>query len=132
MSVFCSASTLLKDSYSTVYLSSSAFFSLSKLFNSIIFLFRFYVSLSHLLRYPKARSFSFSICTAKSSRHSVRDDIVSSIVITFVMNYMERPLRWSDSLNFSGSSTRMFFSSSKVIDSFYDIDVILFLNFENG
>jgi hypothetical protein len=88
------------------------------LLSSIILRFLFSVSLSHLLRSPRARNFYFSMRTAKSSRHSVSDPMVSSREITFVMNYMERDLMWSDYLNFSGSSTRMLFSSSKAMESF--------------
>lgn len=107
-----------------MYRSNSAFFSLSKLLSSIIFLFLFSVSLSHLFLYPKALSFYFSICTEKSSRHSVSEDMVSSMDMTLVMNYMDRLLRWSDSLNFSGSRTRMLFYSSKAMESLSVIEMI--------
>ena len=54
---------------------------------------------------------------ANSSRHSVSEDMFSSMEMTLVMNYMDRLLRWSHSLNFSGSSTLMLFSSSKEMES---------------
>ena len=88
MRAFCSASILFRLYSSTVYLSSSAFFSFSILFRSIIFFFLFSDSLSHLFLSPRALNFSFSMLIENSSRHSVREFMFSSREMTWVKYWL--------------------------------------------